>query len=122
MIQVDRGREEEELELCEYAMQYYPTTAHLFFHRGKILARMNRTREAIADLEIAVQTPIFLPDINYHLGLAYVEAGSLAKAKKAFRTELAGNPGNVESTLQLGMTLQKIAGGDQNRLREAQKL
>ena len=121
MIRVDGGREEDELELIEFAMQYYPTTAHLFFHRGKILARLNRTREAIADLEIAVQTPIFLLDINHSLGQVYFEAGLFGKAEKAFRTELAGNPGNVDSVLQLGVILQKTASGDLNKLREAQK-
>ena len=121
MIQKEDGREEDALELCDFAMQYYPTTAHLFFHRGKILARMNRTRESVADLEIAVQTPVFLADINHHLGLVYVAAGLPGKAEKSFRAELAGNPGNVESMLQLGVLLQRTASGDPNKLREAQR-
>ena len=121
MIQKDDGREEDALELCDFALRHYPSTAHLFFHRGKILTRMDRTREAIADLEIAVQTPIFLPDINHHLGLAYRVAGLPGKAEKAFRAELAGNPGNTESLLQLGTVLAKTGAGDHNRLRQAQK-
>ena len=121
MIQTDKGREEDALELCDFAMQYYPTTAHLFLHRGKILTRMNRTREAIADLEIAVQTPIFLADINYHLGMAYLAEGSVGKAERSFRAELAGNPGSLDSILELGMLLQRTATGDPNKLREALK-
>ena len=119
MIQKDRGREEDSLELIDFALRHYPTTAHLFFHRGKILAKLNRTKEAISDLEIAVQTTIFLPDINHHLGLVYEAAGSPGKAEKAFRAELAGNPGNYESLLQLGVVL--VASGDASKLREAQK-
>ena len=82
---------------------------------------MNRTQEAIADLEIAVQTPVFLAEINYHLGLAYVAVGSLGKAEKSFRSELAGNPGNIETMLQLGLLLQRSGTGDPNKLREAQR-
>ena len=121
MIQKDKDREEDALELCEFAMQYYPTTAHLFFHRGKILHRMNRTREAIADLEIAVQTPVFLAEINHNLGLAYLAQGSLGKAERSFRAELVGNPGNVGSVLELGLVLQQTASGDPHKLREAQR-
>ena len=121
MFQRDTGREEDELELCDFALRHYPATAHLFFHRGKILKRMNRTSEAVSDLEIAVQTPIFLPDINHHLGLAYVAAGLPGKAERAFRAELAGNPGSIDSLLQLGVVLVTTGTGDHGRLREAQK-
>jgi tetratricopeptide (TPR) repeat protein len=121
MIQKDTGREEDELELCDFALRHYPATAHLFFHRGRILKRMNRTSEAVSDLEIAVQTPIFLPDINHHLGLTYVAAGLPGKAERSFRAELAGNPGSVDSLLQLGVVLVKTGTGDHGRLREAQK-
>ena len=122
MIQSHAGREEDALELCDFAMQYYPTTAHLFLHRGKILTKLNRTREAVSDLEIAVQTPVFLADVNYNLGLAYVAAGSTSKAVNSFKAELAGNPGNLDSVLQLGMLLQRTAAGDPGKLREAQRL
>ena len=122
MILKDEGREEEALELCDFAMQYYPSTAHLFFHRGKLLLKLNRIEEAIADLEIAVQTPVFLADINYHLGLAYLAAGAVGKAEAAFRAELAGNPGNIDAVLQLGVSLQRGGSGDQGKLREAQRL
>ena len=121
LIQSEKDREEDALELCEFAMQYYPTTAHLFFHRGKILMKMNRIREAIADLEIAIQTPVFLADINHNLGMAYVAAGSLGKAERSFRAELAGNPGYMDSMLQLGLVLQKTSSGDPSKLKEAQK-
>ena len=119
MIQKDRDREDDALELVDYALRHYPTTAHLFFHRGKILTRLNRIQEAISDLEIAVQTPVFLPDINHHLGVAYQAAGLVGKAERAFRAELAGNPGHAESMLQLSVVL--IESKEQGRLGEAQK-
>ena len=120
MIRSEEGREEEALELCDFAMRYYPTTAYLFFHRGRSLLKLNRTRESIADLEIAVQTQQFLSDINHHLGLAYVARGSIAEAETAFRAELGGNPSNVDAALQLGLCL--LRSGDLRKLREAQKM
>ena len=122
MMWKEGGREEDILELCDYALRYYPTTAHLYFNRGKILLELERFQEAVSDLEIAVQTPVFLADINHALGLAHLKTGSTSKAEKAFRAELVGNPGNVESMEQLGILLQRSGSGGQSTLKEALSL
>jgi tetratricopeptide (TPR) repeat protein len=57
---------------------------------------------ARADLERAVKLNPNLPDVYSYYGLGLLRTGDTAGAADAFRKELASNPNDFDSTLQLG--------------------
>jgi tetratricopeptide (TPR) repeat protein len=62
---------------------------------------------ALADLKRAVELNPHLPDVYSFLGLAQLGAGDPAAATESFRNELAANPQDYISNLQLGILTKK---------------
>jgi Flp pilus assembly protein TadD len=71
-------------------------------------AKMNASEweAAIVDLEKAVELDPKLPDVHSYLGRANIQTGDTAAARIAFSKELALNPTDFESNLQLAVLLK----------------
>jgi tetratricopeptide (TPR) repeat protein len=61
---------------------------------------------ALEDLTKAVQLNPKLPDVYSYYGIALLRTGDAKGAADAFRKELAGNPNDFNSNLQLGVLLK----------------
>lgn len=62
---------------------------------------------ALADLTKAVELNPKLPDVYSYFGMALLQTGDAAGAEKAFKTELASNPNDFQSNLQMGVLLKQ---------------
>ncbi|HXN50160.1 MAG TPA: tetratricopeptide repeat protein [Bryobacteraceae bacterium] len=63
--------------------------------------------DAIADLRKAAELNPHLPDVYSYLGRAEMETGDMAAARAAFEKELAQNPVDFESNLNLAVLLKE---------------
>jgi tetratricopeptide (TPR) repeat protein len=63
--------------------------------------------DAIADLRKAAELNPHLPDVYSYLGLAEMDSGDMAAARAAFEKELAQNPVDYESNLNLAVLLKQ---------------
>ncbi len=72
-------------------------------------ARLNALEypEAIADLRKAAELNPHLPDVYSYLGRAEMDSGDMAAAREAFQKELAQNPIDFESNLNLAVLLKQ---------------
>jgi len=62
---------------------------------------------AIADLQKAAELNPNLPDVYYFLGVAHKEVGDQAAARKDFEKEIAQNPNDFGSNLNLALMLKE---------------
>jgi Tfp pilus assembly protein PilF len=63
--------------------------------------------EALVDLKKAAELNPQLPDVFSYYGMALLSTGDVAAAANAFRKELASNPDDFVSNLQLGALLKQ---------------
>jgi len=63
--------------------------------------------DALADLRKAAELNPHLPDVYSYLGRAEMESGDMAAARAAFEKELAQNPVDFESNLNLAVLLKQ---------------
>jgi tetratricopeptide (TPR) repeat protein len=63
--------------------------------------------EALADLRKAAELNPHLPDVYSYLGRAEMDSGDMAAARAAFEKELAQNPVEFESNLNLAVLLKQ---------------
>jgi len=63
--------------------------------------------DAIADLRKAAELNPHLPDVYSYLGRAEMDSGDMAAARTAFEKELAQNPVDFESNLNLAVLLKQ---------------
>ena len=73
VIMRNESRLGDALTVCEEALSLYPSFAKLYTIKGRILLKMNRTKEALPVLEFAVQATEILPASHYNLGLAHLQ-------------------------------------------------
>src|SRR5262249_28759185 len=79
---------------------------------GRLLmatAKMNALdyNAAIVDLQKAAELNPYLPDLYAFLGLAHKEVGDTAAARADFEKEIAQNPNDFESNLNLALLLKQ---------------
>jgi len=96
------------LQLAQVAKQALPDEPHVSDTLGWIYYRKNLSFDAVQHLESSVQHDASDPTTHYHLGMAYVQAGNLDKAKRelrralAFKTEFDGADEARKTLAQLG--------------------
>ena len=73
--------------------------------------------EALVDLKKAAELNPQLPDVFSYLGLALMSTGDTPAAAEAFQKELASNPNDFLSNLQLGVLLKQDQQFDEARAR-----
>lgn len=106
----------------EAAVQKAPTLPELYVNLALAYHRLNRTADAVAQLEKAASLGPDDPKIQYQLGSAYVEMQAYAKAIAAFekglakQPNLAADPLALEATSTLGAVY--FAQGDNARAEE----
>ena len=117
------SRLQDALDLCEQALVTYPTYATLYGMKGKLLFKLNRTEEAIENLEIVAASQLQEPEVFYHLALAYLKMRKREEAETMFRNTLAVDSSHKKAAGQLGRLIQSKGGAQSNRrLLEAEKL
>src|ERR1035437_8938942 len=79
--------------------------AHLLLGTARLNAR--EYEAAIADFEKAAQLNPHLPDVYSYLGRAHIQTGDTAAARLGFQKELAQNPNDFESNLNLAALLKQ---------------
>lgn len=79
------------LELAQTARQQLPDEPHVNDTLGWIYYRRNLASLALPYLEASVRKDPDDPVTHYHLGMAYVEVGEWAKAKKELQRALTSN-------------------------------
>jgi tetratricopeptide (TPR) repeat protein len=79
--------------------------AHLLL--GAAQLKRNNPREALAELERAVQLNPDLPTVQALLGRALMAMGRRAEAMTAFRRELARDPNDFDSNVYVGLFLKE---------------
>jgi tetratricopeptide (TPR) repeat protein len=82
---------------------------------GTTKMNANEFAEALVDLQKAVELNPQLPDVYSYYGLALLTTGDEAGAADAFRKELASNPNDFVSNLQLGAVLKQDQKFDEAR-------
>lgn len=85
--------------------------SHLLLGTTKLNAR--DFPAALADLQKAAELNPNLPDVYSFLGLAQLSSGDPAGAAESFRKELASNPQDYMSNLQLGILMKQEEKFDQ---------
>ena len=73
------------LELVERLLTRYPTHVKLYNHKGVILQKMGRSREAIEQLVVTINSKYYTPETFYHLGLAYLDVGDKKRAAESLK-------------------------------------
>lgn len=103
-------RYEDALALWDQALTLYPAYAALHAHKGSLLYRMKRRREAFELLDIAVQSGVVIADAYYHLGMCYLdgvggrEGGERGKASSLFKKALQLDPRHSGAEAALKIT------------------
>lgn len=88
----------------EAAVQKAPTLPELYVNLALAYHRLNRTADAVAQLEKAASLGPDDPKIHYQLGSAYVEMNEYDEAIAAFEKGLATNPDLTTDPLALEAT------------------
>ncbi len=99
--QVDRGQ----LIIDRILRQGDSAEARLLLGTAKLNAL--EYQDAIADLRKAAELNPHLPDVYSYLGRAEMDSGDMAAAREAFEKELAQNPIDFESNLNLAVLLKQ---------------
>ena len=73
VIMKNESRLQDALKVSKEALLLYPNFAKLYAIKGRILLKLNRTKEALSELEIAVQASEIVPASHYSLGLAHLQ-------------------------------------------------
>jgi|SRR5215471_1513535 len=71
--------------------------------------------DALVDLKKAVELNPQLPEVYSYYGLALLTTGDMAAATDAFRKELASNPNDFVSNLQMGVVMKQDQRYDEAR-------
>ena len=83
------GRDlERALLLANRALQVQPENGYYLDTRGWIYFKMNRTKDAIADLERSVDLSKADPEISEHLADVYLSAGRKKEALQVYKNAL----------------------------------
>lgn len=104
ILRKGQKRYRDALELWDQAIASYPKYAKLHGHKGVVLYRMGRVKEAVEYLETAVRSNVGdIPDVFYYLGLGYMEGGGRGKeeALELFRRTLQLEPSHSGARTQL---------------------
>ena len=89
-------------------------------NKGDVLLRLNRTLEAKAAFEKALEYNPEYTDAVYNLGSTYMQLGDKQNAEKNFRRALLLNGNHKLSLLNLAVLLEENKGGV--KLKEAEEL
>lgn len=81
--------------------------------RGNALMREGKTREAIEAYRVAIKADPELAKAHYNLGVALGKSRHFDEAANRFREALRIEPGNVEYSRALSITMAAI--GDRDR-------
>ncbi len=82
---------DEALQLAQTAHQMVPDEPHINDTLGWVYCKKNMGSMAIQHLERSIKVDPSDPAVHYHLGVAYMQAGDPAKARKSIEQALAAN-------------------------------
>jgi len=74
-------RYDDALELWNDAQKKYPTYALTYGHKGVLLYKMGRKKEALENLEVAIQSKLAMADGYFYLAKCYMEGVVSGKGK-----------------------------------------
>ena len=81
VLRKEGERQEDALELWNQAQEKYPQYIVVYAHRGVLLYKMGRKKEAMENLEIAVQSRSSVADCYFFLAKCYSEG--VARIRKS---------------------------------------
>lgn len=95
------------VRLLEDALKMHPDNVMLWINLGAAqlgnlkTAGPRQQEKAIAAYERALQVDPVAPNVHYHLGLIYKEAGDMERARLAFQGALQANPADRDAAYWL---------------------
>ena len=105
VLRKGRERYEDALALWDQAMTVYPTCVDIYAHKGSLLYKMERGREAVPLLDVAIRSGSQIADVYYYLGMCYLDG--LGDVKERRTKEEVGSL--FKKTLQLEPRHSKAA-------------
>lgn len=100
---------DEALQLARTAARHLPDDPHVNDTLGWVYFRKDMAAQAVPYLEASVKTNPTDPTTHYHLGMAYVGTGDLAKGRQALQAALAMKT-NFDGEAEAKKTLAGIGG------------
>lgn len=101
------GRLEEAAALLDSHLRRHPRDVAALRQQARIRLGQGQAAEAVRRLEAAARLAATQPDIHYELGVAHLGANDPAAAIRAFRRELAGQPGHLDCMFNLAWALRR---------------
>ncbi len=109
ILREEGKRYQDALDLWNEAQEKYPDYAIVYGHKGVLLYKMGRRKEAVKVLEIAVQSEVKMADSYYYLAKCYLEdgVGSSGKGKDVvknlFSATLRLEPKHSKAAIELAV-------------------
>jgi tetratricopeptide (TPR) repeat protein len=91
------GNSEEAVTSYRRALDSKPDYPRAHYELAKLLDKLNRLEEAIAEYDVAAPHYEALPEFHYRLGLACFRAGKKDRAREHFQTVVQKAPGSTDA-------------------------
>jgi tetratricopeptide (TPR) repeat protein len=104
-----QARNAEALRDAERFLAEHPRDPQMLFMRAKLLADLNRSDEALDQLNALIQQYPELPEPYNNLGVIQASRGHLDQAREAFEMALRNNPNHDLALENLGDVLLRQA-------------